>query len=136
MYNAKTVTGTFSVVKLDIANTTMEGTIKTQENYTINTVIKDTNGNTLIGTNDVTIQINGQTIKTTITDGVLDITLPTDKMEANTYPFTVNIEENNIYNAGKITGTLTIQKCDADLTIDVTTPVNTIGTVTANVTVT
>ena len=135
MYNAKTVTGTFSVVKLDIANTTMEGTIKTQENYTINTVIKDTNGNTLIGTNDVTIQINGQTIKTTITDGVLDITLPTDKMEANTYPFTVNIEENNIYNAGKITGTLTIQKCDADLTIDVTTPVNTIGTVTANVTV-
>ena len=133
IYNSNSITGTFTVVKLDIANTTIDETIKTLENYTINTIIKDTNGNTLVGTNDVTIQINGETIKTTITDGVLDITLPTDKMEANTYPFTVNIEENNLYNAGQITGTLTIQKRDADVTIDVTTPVNTVGNVTANV---
>ena len=135
MYNAKTITGRITVVKIDIPNTTMEGTIKTLENYTINTIIKDANGNTLVGTNDVTIEINGQTIKTTITNGVLNIILPTDKMEANTYPFTVNIEENNLYNAGKITGTLTIQKRDANITMNVTTPVNTTGSITANVTV-
>ena len=135
-YYEATIKQQLNIEKRIIQNQTLPTTtIKIQENYTINTIVKDENGNPLVGTNNVTIQINNETIKTTITDGVLNIVLPTDKMEANTYTFTVNIEENNIYNAGQITGTLTIQKRDANITMNVTIPVTT-GNVIANVTVT
>ena len=98
MYNANNMTGNFTVLKINIANTTIEETIKTLENYTLNTIIKDANGNQLVGVNQIAVKMNGKTfMHGTITDGVLNITFPTDSMEAKVYNLTIIIGENNIF---------------------------------------
>ena len=136
MYNANNMTGNFTVLKINIANTTIEETIKTLENYTLNTIIKDANGNQLVGVNQIAVKMNGKTfMHGTITDGVLNITFPTDSMEAKVYNLTIIIGENNIYKTGQITGKLTIQRRDVTVKVEVNNPY-TLSDLLANVTVT
>lgn len=80
-------------------------------NETLYLIINDTKGNQLIGNTEVCIKINRKTqIKTQITDGILNITIPTDTFKNPTYKLTIILGENSLYNKATYNGTLIVVK--------------------------
>ncbi|WP_304123495.1 hypothetical protein [Methanosphaera cuniculi] len=137
-YNAANITTNIAVIKLSVANITLENaTIKTGNNYTIFIVAKDTNGNLVKGNLPVAIKLNGVTqLKVRMIDGILNATLNTDKFTAKTYSITILMGDNEQYNQGIAVGNLTIENQEANITImDVNTP-KTTGQLQATVMVT
>ena len=109
--------------KLDIEDKTITiDEIKTFENTIIDLTINDEKGNTLIGSIPVEVLLNGTSVlNTTIVDGVLKDTIPTDTLVAGEYDVEFRIEETDIYNAKTFTTKLNILKRDVivDITSDV-----------------
>ena len=63
------------------------------------------------GKTQICIKINGVTfIKTTITDGLINVEIPTDTFENPTYKLTIILGENSLYNKATYNGTLIVVK--------------------------
>ena len=112
------------VIKLGIQNSKLENkTMKIHENYTMNLIINDTEGNPIVGNLSCAVKINGVTQLHTKTENEkLTFTLNTENFSAKTYNITIIIGETSYYNKGIITQTLIIQNRPVDMEITTNTP--------------
>lgn len=109
-YNRQQTTKNFTIQKIDIQNTTIpEITTKQGENTTLNIQVNDTNANPIEGKTPICIKINGKTfIKTNITNGKINLTLPTDTFKNPEYQLLIIIGQTANYNQKQYTTTLKI----------------------------
>lgn len=136
-YNNATIIQNLNITKRSIANITLDDmNITSMTNETLYLIINDTKGNQLIGNIEVCIKINRKTqIKTQITDGILNITIPTDTFKNPTYHMLIILGSNTNYNMGTITQTINIQKRNTTIQIETNTP-KTLENLIVNVTIT
>lgn len=79
------------------------------ENATISGKIVDDNGNNVVGNSIVAIKVNGITLlKTKITNGILNVKIPTSELKNNKYNVTVVVGENKAYYSSRLTQIITI----------------------------
>ena len=93
-------------------------------NSHVDVIINDELGNALLGSIPVEVVVNGTSIlNTTIVDGVLKDTIPTENLPAGEYSVEFNIQpdEFGIYNEKILTSKLNIIKRDAILTVEADT---------------
>ncbi|WP_170104023.1 Ig-like domain-containing protein [Methanosphaera cuniculi] len=109
-YNRQQTTKNFTIQKIDIQNTTIpEITTKQGENTTLNIQVNDTNANPIEGKTPICIKINGKTfIKTNITNGKINLTLPIDTFKNPEYQLLIIIGQTANYNQKQYTTTLKI----------------------------
>lgn len=124
------------VLKGDIADVIIpDKTIESLTNVTVDVQLNDTNGNPIYGNSTVDVVIDGKVVENvTITDGKLNITIPTDTQPAGEHNITIIIRENENYNNKTIDMKVTIIK--RDVTIDIVkNDTKTLNMVNATVTV-
>ncbi|WP_304125132.1 hypothetical protein [Methanosphaera cuniculi] len=136
-YNNATIIQKLNITKRSIENITLDDVnIISMTNETLYLIINDTNGNQIVGKTPICIKINGVTqIKTIITDGIINVTLPTDTFRNPTYQMLIILGENTNYNMGTITQTINIQKRNSTIKITTNTP-KTLENLIVNVTIT
>ena len=118
-YNTKIESKSVDVLPRGIRNITLDTTeIKTLQNMTINTQLYDEYGQTLIGENSVDVLINNiKVFNTTISGGVLNITVATDTLLSGQYNITLLIHKNGIYDKLVVDSKLNITNRDVDIIV-------------------
>ena len=103
-------TENLTIEKQIVENKTLE-TILTQkgENTTISLNIADITGKQLVGNTKIAVKLNGKTqISQTISNGKLDISIPTDTFSNKNYTLTIILGANALYDKAVYNGMITI----------------------------
>ncbi|MCD7781957.1 MAG: Ig-like domain-containing protein [Methanosphaera sp.] len=115
LYNKVNETTTLTISKANITTTINPLYITQGENTTLTLTLYGQNGNLVNRVIPVNIKANGKTIigvNATVTDGILEITLPTDTFKNNYYNITVILGENSLYNGLTLNTALIVNKDD------------------------
>ena len=123
-YNQANANTTVNVERSIIADVDLSQSIKTRNNATVNTILKDIDGKTLTGNVDVEVLIDDQSIQNlTIKDGVVNLVLPMDEKIQKNYTLTIKTKQNNLYDAKTLTSTIEVVNREVIIeSIDVNTP--------------
>ena len=123
-----------AVTRLDVTLSVSPVTCTVGDVVTVPVTVTDENSDP-VTKGQVTITMGQDTYTGSVTSGTTNIQIPTSSMTSGTYTMNIAYTENDTYNAGTTTSTLTINKHTVQITVpDIT---GTVGdTVTLNITLT
>ncbi len=99
-YNRAEATSTFTIVKTNTHVQAEPVDVIEGSNATLKAVILDENNEPISRNMKVSIKIDGRTyIQTIVTDGLLNITIPTSNLNSNEYTVSIVVGENSRYNS-------------------------------------
>ena len=110
-YNKQMCIENLTIIQSNIENKTLDNIqVIKGTNTTITIIVNDTDGNQIQGKTSICIKFNKKTlIHTNITNGIINVTLPTDNFRNPTYQITIVLGKNSLYNRSEFNGTIIVQ---------------------------